>query len=373
MKNKSMILAILLIFTMFLAACGEETASSSSEQDGVLKIYTTVYPLQDFAEKIGGRHVDVESILPPGADAHNYEPDTKQMIELAEADAFIMNGAGMEAYAGKIAESIETEDVKILEAAEGIDLKHHTHNLEDGEGENHDEEGHEHEEEETHGEDDHGEEGHEHEEEAHGEDDHGEEEGHDHEEDTHADENADDHAGHDHDGEDPHVWLDPMKSIQLAENIKEQLVELKPEEKETFEANFEKLKTDLQALDEDFHTTLEAQKKNKIIVSHAAYGYWEEAYGIEQIAVSGLSPSDEPSQKDLEKIIDAAEEHGLKHVMFEQNVTPKIAELIQKEIDGDALRIHNLSVLTDAEIEAEEDYFSLMRKNLNVLKEALGE
>lgn len=322
----------LFAFIFVLTACGEEESSNSEEGEQsdssseALSIYTTVYPLQYFAEQITGEQADVQSILPPGSDPHTYEPTSKEMIEMAEADAFIYNGAGLEPYAEKISDSIKSEDVKILEASTGIELKEHTHN-------------------------------------------HGEEEGtHEEEESSHEDE----HAGHNHGDQDPHVWLDPILSIQVAENIKDTLVELNPGQEDTYNENFEELKSNLEGLDQEFHDQLEAAPKNKFIVSHAAYGYWEQSYGVEQVSVSGLSPTNEPSQKDLEAIVETAEQHNIKHVFFEQNVTPKVADVVRKEIGAESLRLHNLSVLTEEDINNEEDYFTLMQRNLEVLTEGLA-
>lgn len=337
MKLIKKLVGLLSLFTVIftLAACGgEATNSSESEKEPQgsnekLKIFTTVYPLQFFAEQIAGDQASVESILPPGADSHNYEPTTKEMLEIAKSDAFIYNGAGLESYAKQISESIQSEEVKILEASKGIDLEEHVHNHA-------------------------GEEGHESE--------------HTHEEGSHEEE----HTEHNHGDQDPHVWLDPIRSIQLAEHIKDLLVELKPEKEKVFNQNFEKLKGELENLDQEFHAQLESLPENKIIVSHAAYGYWEKNYGIKQISVSGLSPANEPSQKEVQKIIGTAEKNGLKYVFFEQNVTPKVADLVRREIDAEALRIHNLSVLTEEDIKNNEDYFTLMQHNLEELTKALS-
>ncbi|QAS52940.1 metal ABC transporter solute-binding protein, Zn/Mn family [Halobacillus litoralis] len=319
-----------LIFV--LAACSDKEDNSSENSSEDLKIFTTVYPMQFFAEQIAGDQASVESILPAGSDPHTYEPTSKKMVEIAEADAFIYNGAGLESYAKKISESIQSEDVKILEASKGIDLEEHVHNHEGEEG-NHEDDAHAHEDEGNH---------------------------------------EEEHEGHDHGNQDPHVWLDPIRSIQLAENVKDTLVELEPEQEETFNKNFEKLKEKLKNLDQEYHAQLESLPKNKIIVSHSAYGYWEQAYGIEQIAVSGLSPTNEPSQKELQTIIEKAEQHNLNHVFFEQNVTPKVADVVRKEIGAETLRIHNLSVLTEEDINNEEDYFTLMEYNLDQLTTALA-
>ncbi|TGB01379.1 metal ABC transporter solute-binding protein, Zn/Mn family [Halobacillus salinus] len=343
-------LSLLILSIFIITACSSETSSESSEKnakDEKVKIFTTVYPLQYFAEQIAGDEAEVTSILPPGSDPHTFEPTTKEMIEIAEADLFIYNGAGLEAYAEKIADSVESEDVRIVEASQGIDLKEHVH-----EGEASREEEHAHEEEGSH-EDEHA-----HEEDAHDEGSTHEEEG---------------HEGHNHGDQDPHVWLDPTLAAELAQNVKDQLVEVDPENESLYQQNFEDLEKRLQELDQTFHQEIEDLPKNEIIVSHAAYGYWEQAYGLEQIAVSGLSPTSEPSQQELEQIIEVANEHGLNHVLFEQNVTPKIAEVVRKEMDAEALRIHNLSVLTEEDVQNEEDYFSLMEGNIEVLKTALSD
>ncbi|MYL50937.1 adhesin [Halobacillus litoralis] len=352
-------LAILLSFILTIlvvTACGNEETSTEqnneteSDENGELNVYTTVYPLQFFTEQIGGETVNVQSILPPGSDAHTYEPTTKEMVKMAEADLFIYNGAGLEGYAKKISESIQPEGVEILEAAADIDLKEHVHD---------------------HGEDAQAEDEHAHEEDSHGED------GHADEEDAHeTDEQAnaeDSHEGHDHGEMDPHVWLDPVRAAQMAEGIKSQLIKMNPEQKDLYEENYKELQAQLMDLDQEFHDRVESKSKSKVIVSHAAYGYWEEAYGIEQIAVSGLSPTNEPSQKDLENIVQVAESNNLEYVVFEQNITPKVSEVIQNEIGAEALRFHNLSVLTEDNVDNDENYFTLMEQNLDVLTKALSE
>jgi zinc transport system substrate-binding protein len=336
MKKYSALISIVL-FVIVLAGCGSDPTkgedSSSSEKKGQLTIYTTVYPLQYFTKQIAGDSADVSSILPPGSDPHTYEPTTKEMVKMAEADAFIYSGAGLEGYAKTISEAIKPEGVTILEASKGIQVEEHVHNHE-GEVNNQDDE-------------------------------------HAHEEEQNKNEEVG-HEGHNHGDQDPHIWLDPIRSVQLAENIKEMLVEIKPEQKEKFNKNFEQLKKKLQDLDQEFHNQLESKPKDKIIVSHAAYGYWEQAYGIEQVAVSGLSPTSEPSQKELEHIIEKAKENDINYVLFEQNVTPKVSEVVKKEIGAEALRVNNLSVLTEENLKNKDNYFTLMRQNLDVLSEALS-
>lgn len=149
----------------------------------------------------------------------------------------------------------------------------------------------------------------------------------------------------------------------MAENIKNALVQLKPENKEEFENNFSTLKTELEELDTEFTSMVSLSKTKTFIVSHAAYGYWEDSYGLKQIGISGLSPTDEPSQKQLNKIIDHVKENNLQYIFFEPNLTNKVAEAVKDETGTKALKLYNLESITDDNIKKNEDYFVIMKKN----------
>ncbi|WP_208590624.1 metal ABC transporter solute-binding protein, Zn/Mn family [Gracilibacillus suaedae] len=356
---KKMSIVILSILFLLLGCNAEENSQANQQEseNDTLQIYSTLYSLAYFTEEIGGEFVEVETILPPGSDPHNFEPTSKMMVDIAEGDMFLYNGANLEAYAEQIEEALVGEDVLMLEAAKGVSLVEHVHGNEAEE--------HSHEEEHAHEEDEHSHE----EEHVHEEDDHSHEEEQEHEEeDAHEEDEAHDH---DHGDEDPHLWLDPIRAIELARNIKDGLIELNPKQEETFEANFRDLEEGLIALDDEFHQQLESAPNNEILVTHAAYGYWEQSYGIEQIAISGVSPSEEPSQKQLEGILDRVENNNIQYLLFEQNIEPKVAEVIQAETNVESLQLHNLSILTDEDIENGETYFSLMERNLDVLTEAV--
>ncbi|WP_102345154.1 metal ABC transporter solute-binding protein, Zn/Mn family [Bacillus sp. Marseille-P3661] len=378
---KSISFVFLLVFSLFISGCSGKADPSSTKEDisiatvnqenNKLIVYTTIYPLEYFTKRIGKEHVEVESIMPPGSDAHTYELTSKQMVTIAKADAFIFNGLGMESFAEKIDDALKSENVLIISATEGIEtIEHiHEHNESDGHTENIEpslDEGH------TLNNGLNQDKKHVHEDKLHQEEDtnHHDEEDHDHGNPHHDEEVVKDE--HSHEDIDPHVWLDPFRSIILAENIKNTLITLKPEQTAEFEKNFSSLKTDLENLDKDFHTLFDSKKNPEMIVAHAAYGYWEENYGLQQIAVTGLSPTNEPSQRQLEDIIQIANEKNLKYVLFEQNITPKVAEVIRSEINATPLRLHNLSTLTEEDIKNGEDYFSLMYKNLETLDKALN-
>ncbi|NYE06988.1 zinc transport system substrate-binding protein [Bacillus niacini] len=334
MKISTLMSASVLALGLLLTGCGskEVVKTGENKERNSLIVYTTIYPLEDFTKKIGGSYVEVQSIYPPNVDAHSYEPSTKDMINLADSDLFIYTGVGIEGFAEKATEALEKEDVQVLKAADGIDLIESTDD-------------HHHDDEEGHSDENEGE--------------HTESENHEGEE-------------HNHGDVDPHVWLDPVLSIALANNIKNSLSKLMPEHAAEFETNFKQLESELEKLDQEFKTTIESSKTKNLLVSHDAYGYWEKRYGIETIAISGLSPTQEPTQKELQAIIEESTEHNIHYVIFEQNVSPKIAKIIQEEIGAKSLTLHNLEAVTEENIKQKDDYFSIMRRNLETIKTVLN-
>jgi zinc transport system substrate-binding protein len=345
---------------LILAGCGnEEQATITETSTNTLTVFTTIYPLADFTQKLGGDYVEVKSVYPPNADAHTYEPSTKDMISMANSDMFIYTGIGIEGFAEKAAASLQKENVHILKAADGIHLL----------GTNHTE-AHDPELEDDHSDDEHHDEHNHTEGEIHGEDSHNEE--YSHEEDSHTEEHSHE-ENHDHGDVDPHVWLDPILSIELAKNIKNSLIELMPDHSATFEANYLKLEEELIKLDDEYKTVIENSKTKYLLVAHGAYGYWESRYGIKQIPIAGLSPTQEPTQKGLQNIIEKSKEYQIHYVIFEQNVSSKVADIIQKELGAKSLTLHNLESITEEDLKQQNDYFSIMRKNLQTIKTALND
>ncbi len=315
------IFILLLMVHVLLVGCTNKNNIATKDNDK-LDIYTTVYPLQYFTEQIGGDFVDVKTIYPAGADEHTFEPTQKDMIHLADADIFFYVGLGLEGFVDKAKKTLKNEQVLFIGAGENI---HFDQSL--------------------------------HEEAIHEDDEHS-----DHEDD-----------GHHHGDIDPHVWIDPVYAKEIAHAIKEALIEKMPEHKEQLEENYTALAKKLDQLNADFGKLMHESKHNEIIVSHAAFGYWEKRYGLEQISVSGLSSSDEPTQKELENILNVAKSHQLKYVFFEQNVNSRLTEIIQKELKAEPLILHNLAVLTSDDVKNKANYFSIMANNLAALKKALND
>jgi zinc transport system substrate-binding protein len=306
---------VFVFAAIMIVGCSQpdQTDHSKETSEKQLEIYTSLYPIQYAVERIGGDTVTTHSVYPPGADAHTYEPSSKEIVAIAKSDAFFYLGAGMEAFSETVADSLASQDVHLVEIGEKKDLFIKEEHHDDGE----------------------------------------------------------EHGQHHHGDLDPHIWLDPLRLLEVSDIVKEELISLNPQAKEAYEKNFASLQEDLTELDKQFIAVLENKKNKHILVSHAAYGYWEDRYGIEQIAVNGLSSSNEPSQKELTNIINRTKEYGLDYIFFEQNVSNRVSEIIQAEIGAKSAVIHNLEVLTEEDMDKNEDYITLMERNLDVLDKAM--
>lgn len=170
-------------------------------------------------------------------------------------------------------------------------------------------------------------------------------------------------AGGDERGVDPHVWLDPKRYAALVVKIAASLGE--PEAGVALSGR-------LEHLDGEFRRGLDDCTRHEIVTSHAAFGYLADAYGLEQIALTGLSPEAEPSPRALEALVDEVEKRGATTVFFETLVSPRLAETVAREAGVDTAALDPIEGLDEEELAGGADYFSVMRENLAALRKALG-
>ena len=121
MKKIILFSLFILLIGLVMTACSEEKGQSQKETDQ-LSVYTTVFPLQYFTERIGGNFVLVQTVYPPGADEHTFEPSQKDMIKLADSDVFFYIGLGLEGFVEKAKGTLKTENVSLIPTAENLIL-----------------------------------------------------------------------------------------------------------------------------------------------------------------------------------------------------------------------------------------------------------
>ncbi|MDW2797328.1 metal ABC transporter substrate-binding protein [Clostridium boliviensis] len=316
MNKKNIMKAVFFtaaVSAALLSGCGQKNEAQDS---GKLTAMASFYPMYDFAVKIGGDKVDVTNMVPAGTEPHDWEPATKDITNLEKADVFVYSGAGMEHWAEAVLKTLKNKNLTVAEASSGITLM----------------KGHEHEE---------------------GESQEAESEEHEH-------------------GEfDPHVWLSPVNAKKEMENIKDAFVKADPENEAYYQANYETYAGKFDELDKKFKDTLSPLPNKSVVVAHEAFGYLCDAYGLTQMGIEGLTPDSEPDPARMAEVIDFVKENKVKTIFFEDLVSPKVAETIAKETGAKTEVLNPLEGLTDEQLKNGDDYFSVMEKNLTVLKEAL--
>ena len=329
LRRASLALCACLLFTAVFVGCGTE-ASDEPVDPNRLQVMASFYTMYDFAQKIGGEHVQVTCMVPSGTEPHDWEPSTKDITRMEQADVFIYNGAGMEHWVSDVLAGLSNKKLISVEASQGVSL------LRSAE----EEESHDHEA-------------------VHADED---------EEDSH--EHAHDHA-HEHGEYDPHVWLDPMNAKQEMQNICEAFSEADPEHRADYQANYEKWAKQLDELDKTYQTTLENLSERNIVVAHEAYGYLCRRYNLTQVSIEGMSPDSEPDPGRMADIIDFVRANNVRAIFFEELSGSRTAETVAAETGVKLLTLSPLEGLSDRQEETGGDYFSVMEENLQQLTEAL--
>jgi zinc transport system substrate-binding protein len=309
--------ALAAVPALVLAACGGGDDDGGDEAGGrgpAVRVVAGFYPLAEAATRVGGDRVEVTNLTPVGAEPHDLEIEPDDVDTLEDADVVLYLGQGFQPAVEEIAGRL---DAAALDLLDGIALDEA-------------EAGHE------------GEEG---------------------------DEGGD---GDDHDGLDPHFWLDPQLFVDAVEQIEGALADASPGDAETFAANAQDYIADLTALDEEIEGQLTGCERDDMVVSHAAFHYLAERYGLEQVPVAGLSPEVEPDPDRIAELADLIEERDVTTVFYEDLVSPEVAETLAREARVDTAQLSPLEGLTDDQNVLGEDYTTIMRANAAALVDALG-
>ncbi|MBE1535001.1 metal ABC transporter substrate-binding protein [Actinomadura algeriensis] len=308
-----------------LTACGD---AGTDAPPGTTEVVASFYPMAWLAEQVGGDDVHVRTLTAPGAEPHDLELTAKQVANVQEAE-LALYVKGLQPAVDDAVDQHAKESA--LDAASVVKTLPTPA----------EEEGHE------HGHEGEGEHAHEH---AHEE---GHEEGHDHGD-----------AGYD-----PHIWLDPARMATIATALGDRLAKADAENAAEYENRAKTVAKQLTDLDAKFKDGLATCERKEIVTAHAAFGYLTHRYGLTQISIAGVDPSNEPSPARLAELTEHVKEVGATTVFTETLVSPKVAETLAREA---GVKTAVLDPVEGVEEGSSDTYLTIMNKNLETLRPALG-
>ncbi|MBS4535747.1 zinc ABC transporter substrate-binding protein [Clostridium sp. D2Q-14] len=311
--KKSILIIMLITLIVLFTACSDGEEAQKDEQNK-LTVGVTIPPVESFVKEIAGDKIEVVTMIPPGNSPANYQPTPKQMTQLSDADIYF--SVEVPAESNNILPQLDdyNKNMKVVNVSDLVSEVYPARYFDE-------------EEEHSHGED---------EEHSHGE-----------------------NEDHDHEGMDPHIWMSPKRVKEIVEIIKDELMDLDPDNEEFYRDNAEEYLAELDQLDEEIKESLEGSNKQSFIIYHPSMGYFADDYGLEMVAIE--ESGKEASAKKLKEVIDFAKKEDIKFVFYQEEFDKSQADTISKEIDGAAISIDVLS----------EDYINSMKEIAGKFEEVL--
>ena len=299
---------VVAVVALLLAACGGEAAGD----DGRLVVVTTVAPITSIAANVIGDLAEIRGVVPEGTNSHTYEPPPSVAEVMTDANLVVLNGLQLEEPTLELAEENVGDGTPIvLLGDETIDPDDYAYDVsfpESGGKPN------------------------------------------------------------------PHLWTNPPMVVRYAELIRDAMVELDPGNAEAYEANaaaFADLVGELDAAMRESFATL-PEERRKLLTYHDAYAYFAEEYGWEVIGAIQVSSFEDPTPREVARLIDQVREAGVPAIFGSEVFPSPVLERI-----GEEAGVRYVDVLRDDDLpgdpgDPEHSWFGLMRFDFVTMVEALG-
>ena len=284
-----------------------------------ITVTTTIYPLYSIAKEVGADKINLQNLIPFGVEAHGFDPTPSDMAKLSKSDIFITSRDFMEPWKDKIVKSLKIEE-KVFDMSEHVKLR----TIQEEEDEQHeDEKGHKHK--------------------------------HDHE----------------HEGIAPHYWVSLNNYILMTEAITKLFIEKDSANKDFYIQNSNNYLAKVKALKEKYDLSMATCTNKKILVNHDAFGYFADDYEVKQYSISGMSPEDKPSAKQISELINLVKNEKINTVFFEEFASPKVAQTIAKASNVKIDTLKPAENISKEENKKGYGYLQIMEDNLEKLKFAM--
>ncbi|WP_424910427.1 metal ABC transporter substrate-binding protein [Achromobacter insolitus] len=253
-----------------------------------LKAVASFSILGDIVREVGGKDVDVATLVGPDGDAHEYEPTPGDAKKLAAARVLFVNGLDFETWMPRLAKASGFGGATVV-ASQGVKARKFA-------GDGHDDD-------------------------------------HDHDHDHDHDQEHQHGHGHHHGGADPHAWQDLANGVIYARSVAEGFAAADPAHAQAYRQRAEAYAARLQALDAQVRKTFAAipAERRKIVTSHDAFGYFGDAYGVAFIPAMGVSTDAEPAAGEVARIIEQVKRERVPAVFVENISSPRLVQQISRE------------------------------------------
>lgn len=320
MKNIKRILPILsaALILLNLCACGVRSAESNK-----IKVVCTVFPIYDWTREIAGDKAEIIWLTENGTDMHSFQPSAADMVKIAECDILVYIGGESDKWVDETVKQYQNEKRTFINLTSllGDSLKEEEHT--EGMQEEHEQ---------------------------------GEEEAE----------------------YDEHVWLSLKNAVLFADAIADSLAEKDPENAEFYKESARNYTEKLTALDGEYQKAVSAAPtKTLLVADRFPFRYLTEDYGLSYYAAfPGCSAETEASFETVAFLSAKADELGLKYIIKTETAATKIAETVianTKENNQQILVLDSMQSVGSKDAKNGTTYLSVMEKNLETLKKALGE
>ena len=347
------LLPVLAGLMLIATACGSDSAASTTDSESnaapatgapstdnsqsvgeIATVVVTTNILGDVVSELLDGQAEVITIMPVGADPHEFQASAQEINRMLNADVLIVNGANFEEGLIDVIESAEEEGVPIYEAISAVET------LEFGEGGG-----------------DHA---------GHGDEDH----------DDHGDEDHDDHDGHDHEGVDPHFFTDPVRMSSAVEGIVDFLSEqVGSLDADALDASADEYLAQLAAVDAEVTSLVDTVDEDKrvLVTSHEVFAYFADGYGFEVVGViiPGGSTTDAASAGELAALAATIEAEGIPAIFSDTSSSDELSNTLASEVGDIAV----VELYTESLGPADSDgatYIAMVRTNAERIAAALG-
>lgn len=311
MKNRTLfIICAGIVFFAVISALVISRRPAGGPAGGArrLRVVTTIFPLYDMARSIGGGYADVALLLPPGVEAHSFEPKPSDMARINEADIFIYTGKFMEPWAEDLVKGAAGLGLLAVNAGSGVELMRET-----------------------------------------GPD-----------------------RGKPEAAPDPHIWLDFDNAKVMAGNISAAFSAKDPENREAYRRASAAYEEGLSALDSAYRSGLSACRTKEIIYGgHYAFGYLARRYGLRYMAAQGLSPNSEPTARDLAALVEQIKRDKVRSIFYEELASPRIAGTLAAETGAKLLPLTAAHNIARDQVGRGVTFFDILQSDLESLKTGL--